>query len=282
MDYSNPEIPEGINTTREHPLNEFFVLLGGIVAIITVTISILSLAAEKLAVHIPFAMEQELVAGGEFPDDEKNIFIRNYLQQLVARLGPHMQLPEGMHISVHYEDSDIENAYATLGGHIYIYRGLMQLLPSENALAMVVAHEMAHIKHRHPIIAMGRGVVIGLFLASLVGASGDHFTGQVINNTGMITLLTFNRDQEREADETALQAVAGLYGHVAGAEELFKTLRDLENKHPLHPPQFLSTHPLNEDRIDAIDQLAEVNGWNITGETTPVPLDIMQSETVPD
>ena len=87
----------------------------------------------------------------------------------------------------------------------------------ENALAMVIAHEMAHIKHRHPVMALGRGVVIGLFLASLSGFNGDRVVGRIVNNTGMLTLLKFNRDQEREADRTALAAVAGNYGHVAGA-----------------------------------------------------------------
>src|SRR5690606_11399619 len=131
------------------------------------------------AVYIPYSTEKELLSDKELFVDDEHPEIVQYLSNLSEALATHMDLPENMDITVHYMYQDIENAFATLGGHIYIYRGLMQLLPNENALATVVAHEMAHIKHRHPIIAMGRGVVIGLFLASISGFSGDYFVGQI-------------------------------------------------------------------------------------------------------
>lgn len=271
MDYSNPEIPEGINTSKEHPLKEFFILLTGILAVIVVAVVILGFMAEKLAVHIPYSVEKDLLSDNELFVDEDNPEIVTYLKDLSDKLTAYMDLPEGMEITVHYMNSDIENAFATLGGHIYIYRGLMQLLPNENALSTVVAHEIAHIKHRHPIIAMGRGVVIGLFLASIAGFSGDHFVGQIVSDAGIITLLSFNRDQERDADVTTLTAVAGHYGHIAGSKDLFETLLKLEKKHPLNPPEFFRTHPLSEKRIEHIAWLAEKNNWNTEGELTAIP-----------
>ena len=63
---------------------------------------------------------------------------------------------------MHYDASDTVNAFATLGGHVVIYRGLLEKLPNENVVAMVVAHEIAHIKHRDPVAALGRGVAITL------------------------------------------------------------------------------------------------------------------------
>ena len=276
MDYSNPEIPEGINTSKEHPLKEFLILLAGILAVIIVAIVIISFAAEKLAVHIPYSLEKDLLSESELFIDEDYPEVAAYLEELSSKLTAHMDLPEDMEITVHYMDSEIENAFATLGGHIYIYRGLMQLLPNENALSMVVAHEIAHIKHRHPIIAMGRGVVIGLFLASIAGFSGDHFVGQIVSDAGIITLLSFNRDQERDADVTALTAVAGHYGHIAGSKDLFETLLKLEKKYPLNPPEFFRTHPLSEKRIEHIAWLAEKNKWNTKGELTPIPENIKE------
>ena len=55
MEYSNPEIPENINTTKEHPLKEFFILSGGIIGCIVVAVLVLSLLAETLAARIPFS-----------------------------------------------------------------------------------------------------------------------------------------------------------------------------------------------------------------------------------
>ena len=276
MQYSNPKIPEGINTTDEHPLKEFFILSVGVLGLIFAAVIFLGLAAEKLAVYVPFETEQSLIPEKwaqiePETESETSKQTQEYMQSLSDRLAAHMQLPEGMEITVHYVEGDIVNAFATIGGHIFIYQGLLDELNSENALAMVIAHEMAHEYHRHPIIAMGRGVVIGLLLSAISGASSDLFVGQVINETGMIALLNFNRDQEREADITAINAVNGLYHHVAGTNDLFRALMQAHAPDELEPPVFLSTHPLTQDRIDDLIEYAQEKGWDTDTKLTPIP-----------
>ena len=148
MDYSNPEIPEGINTTEEHPLKEFAILSAGIIGVIVVVVLILSLLAEMLAPHIPFPMERELAAKfisiDDYQSDEEI-----YLTSLGEKMSAHMALPEEMQIFMHYVDDEVKNAFATLGGHIFIHRGLLEIMPNENALSMVIAHEIAHTTERH-------------------------------------------------------------------------------------------------------------------------------------
>jgi len=282
MEYSNPEIPEGINTSREHPLKEFFILLASIVAIICITVITVSLLAEKLAAYIPFSIEEQLVSDFEPSVNDNKPQFNAYIETLAADLEKIIGLPDDMNIRIYYINNDIENAYATLGGHVYIYCGLVKLLPNENALAMVIAHEIAHIKHRHPVIAMGRGVVIGLLLASITGISGDYFVGKIVNDVGLITLFTFNRDQEQDADITAITAVEKYYGHIAGADELFQTLLQLEDKYPDKPPAFLRTHPLGQKRIDNMHELAKQNYWRMMGQTTPLPENIVQCQVQSD
>ena len=136
---------------------------------------------------------------------------------------------------------------------------------------MVITHEMAHVYHRHPIIAMGRGVVIGLLLSAISGANSNLFVGQIINETGMIVLLNFNRDQESEADVTALNAVNGLYQHVAGTNDLFKALMRAHDPDDVELPAFLSTHPLTQERIDDLKKYARKKGWDTETELTPIP-----------
>jgi predicted Zn-dependent protease len=275
MEYSNPKIPEGINTTTENPLKEFFILSIGVLGLIFAAVIVLSLAAEKLAVYVPFETEQSLIPEWTQIDveteSETGKQTREYMQSLSDRLAVHMQLPEEMKISVHYIEGDIVNAFATIGGHIFIYQGLLDKLDSENALSMVIAHEMAHVYHRHPIIAMGRGVVIGLLLSAISGVSSDLFVGQVVNETGMIALLNFSRDQESEADITALNAVNGLYRHVAGTNDLFKALMQSHGTDELEPPVFLSTHPLTQERIEDLIKYTEEKGWDTDTELTPIP-----------
>ena len=276
MEYSNPKIPEGINTTDEHPLKEFFILSVGVLGLIFIAVFILSLTAEKLAVYVPFETEQGLIPEmwTQIEPEIESLTskqTREFMQSLSGRLAVHMQLPEGMEITVHYIEDDIVNAFATIGGHIFIHQGLLDELHSENALSMVIAHEMAHIYHRHPIIALGRGVVVGLILSAVTGASGDQFVGQVVNETGMIVLLNFNRDQERDADITALNAVNGLYHHVAGTNDLFKALMQAHDPDEVEPPTFLSTHPLTQERIDDLKKYAQKKGWDTNTDLTPIP-----------
>jgi len=270
MDYSNPEIPEGINVSKKHPLKDFLILSGGVFGTLFLAVVILALLAEKLAVYIPFEIEQKLVSGHEI-ENGLHAETSRYLQNISDRLAKHMDVPEEIHFSVHYIDTPVKNAYATLGGNIYIYQGIIDLLPHENALAMIIAHEMGHILHRHPVIALGRGVVIGLLLSAVSGLSSEYFAGQVVNSAGMITLLNFTRSQELQADRTALAAVAAEYGHVNGADELFRSLMDIDDENSSEPPRFLSTHPLTKDRIGYIHEYARDNNLVLTGDTRDLP-----------
>jgi Zn-dependent protease with chaperone function len=269
VDYSNPRIPEGINTSREHPLKEFATLTVGIVGAVVAVAVILGLLADRLAQHIPFAYEQGLAVAhaDSLPAGDK---IAARLQALADRIARVMDLPEEMHVTVHYSDAEAVNAYATLGGHVVLYRGLLEKLPHENALAMVLAHEMAHIRHRHPIRALGRGAVVGLAIGALTGLSGNDLVGEVMGDAGLLTVLKFSRDQERQADRTGMSAVAELYGHVSGTLDLYRVLLEHAGKAPHDLPAFMSTHPLAIDRIEDLEALSRENGWRQDGLTLPL------------
>ena len=108
---------------------------------------------------------------------------------------------------------------------------------------------------------MGRGVVIGLLLSAISGASGDLFVGQIVSETGMIALLNFTRDQEREADITALTAVNGLYHHVSGTNDLFRALMAAHDPESSEPPIFLSKHTQTQARIYDLIENSQEKGW---------------------
>lgn len=260
MKYSNPRIPENINVTDEHPLKEFAWLVGAVAAIAVVLLLLFGFFGEYLAKQIPFEYEQRLAADVPLPDTLPKGEWQAYLQGLADRLIVGMDLPEGMAITVHVVDNDMVNAFATLGGHVVFYRGLLERLPHENALAMVMAHEIAHVKHRHPAAALGRGVMTGLLITTLTGpeaGAGADFLG----SAGLLSSLSFSRDAEREADREALAAVQRLYGHVSGATALFSVLMQAQGNAGFTPPEFVSTHPLTEERIQAMREYAHQQGW---------------------
>ncbi len=269
MEYSNPQIPEGINTSKEHPLKEFVFLTSGILAIVFAVLLVLGVIADKLAHHIPFSVELNMTEG-RFSSDKPDEPMQRYLNKLAQRIAVAQQLPQEISIKVHYIDSDTVNAFATLGGNILMFRGLMEQLDNENALTMVLAHEVAHIKHRHPIRSMGRGVVIGLALSMVSSSLGNSVTEAVLGSAGQVTVLKFSRDHEREADETALHTLKNMYGHVDGATDLFDVFRKLE-KNRLASPEFFNSHPLTDKRLQRIEKFKSETGQPNKVSKTPFP-----------
>ncbi|WP_461538411.1 M48 family metallopeptidase [Spongorhabdus nitratireducens] len=272
MEYQNPKIPEGINVSQEHPLKDFFIMLLGAGLIIAGLIFTLTLLAGSLVRYVPFELEQQLAASLEQELVETETVKpgrhQQYLQNLADRLVIAQQLPEAMKITVHYMDGDEVNAFATLGGHIFVYRGLLEKMPNENALAMVLAHEIAHIKHRDPLVATGRGLTVGLALMSLAGIADSALAQQVISQVSLLTTLGFSREMERAADNEALLTLKQHYGHTLAADTVFQIFNDLEDGQGL--PAFLSTHPQSTDRIEVIDHFQHRHGSH-QGTLTPLP-----------
>ncbi len=270
-EYENPQIPEGINVSPTHPLKDFALLVGGVSALILIAVLALSLLAGQLARHVPFEQERALAGSiGRWlpatPADPVHRQRQQYLQQLAERLAVTMELPPEMKLTVHYAPTDTVNAMATLGGHIVVFQGLIDTLPSENALAMVMAHEIAHIRHRHPIVAMGRGFAVMFALSSLAGV-GDGAIQQWMSGIGMLPILSFSRSQEEQADADALQAMLRTYGQVGDAAAFFEHIA--RHQPTTEPLTLFNTHPSHSERIEQIRAFA---ARHQTRNQAPVPL----------
>lgn len=245
--------------------------------LVVLLVALLQVSGSFLAKRIPFSFETALVSELDSPFSRGNQHpeMRTYLNKLAQRLSADMSLSEGMSVTVHYDPSDVFNAFATVGGNLFFYRGLLAAIPDENTLAMVMAHEIAHVLHRDPIAAMGGGVASSIALLALTGSSG--IAGSLLTNAGVLTSVQFSRKMEIEADREALQALYASYGHVHGAAELFMLFSEARDEATDTDPgwleKFLSTHPLDQDRIDNTKLIASSENWPLTGEITPLPND---------
>lgn len=246
MEYTNPELPEGINTSKENPLKEFFILTLGLVAVVFAVISILILLVDNFADKIPFEMEKDLPISS-FIENMETEKLPPYLEKVTQKVLSTFELPEKMQITFHYVNDDTVNAFATLGGHIILYRGLLEKLNSEDELAMVIAHEIAHVKYRHPILSVSHGIVVGIILTAVSSSSGNSIVNDIMGQTGMASIMKFSRDFEYQADKDAINSLIKLYGHPEGALGLFKVFES-EFTEDLSF-EFLATHPLTKNRI---------------------------------
>ncbi|MCC6817042.1 MAG: M48 family metalloprotease [Saprospiraceae bacterium] len=135
------------------------------------------------------------------------------------------------------------NAFCTPGGHIYVYTGLISFLDSEDELAGVMGHEMAHAAKRHSTKQLTKSLGVQLLLDAALGKK------EVIKQvTGALLVLSFSRAHETQADSFSVKYLCPTSWKANGAAGFF---RKIEGQ--VTPPQWLSTHPSPANRIKSID-----------------------------
>jgi predicted Zn-dependent protease len=135
------------------------------------------------------------------------------------------------------------NAFATPGGYIYIYTGLLKFLDSEDQLAGVLGHEIAHAAKRHSTKQLSKNVGIQMLADA---ALGDKATVKQVA-TALIG-LTFSRANETQADSMSVVYLCPTEYNAAGASGFFKKIEGQPTQ-----PEWLSTHPNPANRIQNID-----------------------------
>jgi predicted Zn-dependent protease len=186
--------------------------------------------------------------------------IIDYLEQLLERLAVHSQL-EDKQLQLVLVENHTLNAFAVPGGVIGIHTGLLNYARTENQLAAVLAHELAHLSQRHYArrLEQQKNMAVPFYaamLASLVvlatSSSQNNDAGlAAISATQAMALdaqLRFSRQNEQEADRIGLQTMiqAGLDPY-APAEMFEEMLRGV--RYGRRPPEFLLTHPVTESRV---------------------------------
>lgn len=143
-------------------------------------------------------------------------------------------------------DNKTLNAFATPGGYIYVYTGLIKFLDSEDQLAGVMGHEIAHADRRHSTKQMTKQVGIGVLLDAALGKKDA--LKQVV---GGLVGLKFSRAHESESDEYSVIYLCNTPYDSAGAAGFFKKMEGQGS-----PPEFLSTHPNPANRVQEIEAKA--------------------------
>lgn len=156
------------------------------------------------------------------------------------------------------EDDSVLNAFAVPGGYLYFYTGLIKYLDTEDAFAGVMAHEIAHVAERHSTEALTEQYGISLILDATLGDRLDIVQDIATGITG----LAFSRENESDADERSVTYLAGTRYQCNGAALFFKKL--IDEGDASNPPEFLSTHPNPDNRVEAIDNKAAELGCDTT------------------
>lgn len=253
----NPNIPHDNNQLKE--LRQMLLYVSVLVVVIWLSLEVMTkilpyaISLQREQTWFGSIIEQTIVSNDNHRQDSK-------LQQLADELAKQMRLPENL-VRVHiHKDTTIINAYATLGGHIVLYQGLLDVLPDEQSVAAVLAHEIAHVKHRDPLRATSRSLLLSVVISTISGNDG------LINLASMSDELRYSRALENSADEAAIHAIAERYGGVDGMLKLFRVFEQQEQT--AHQQlSWLSSHPSTESRIQHVYQLAEKHHYAIQHDT---------------
>jgi Zn-dependent protease with chaperone function len=144
------------------------------------------------------------------------------------------------------DDPETLNAFCAPGGYIYVYTGLIEFLEHEDELAGVMGHEIAHADQRHSTQqltkAYGLSALLGLALGEDPGLLAELAAG-LVN-------LSFSRADESEADDYSVEYLCQTGWAADGAAGFFEKLEGGEI------PEFLSTHPSSDTRIEDITAYA--------------------------
>jgi len=152
---------------------------------------------------------------------------------------------------IYVAKADELNAFAAPGGHIVLYKAILDHARSPNEVAGVLAHEMGHVVEDHPAKAVVEAFGYNIF--GLLVPGSDSTTSEVAK-----TLLTsaHSRADELDADRVGVQMLNAAELDSHGLIGFFKTLDEGGNKIP-GALQFLSTHPAGDTRTNSLQDFVQ-------------------------
>jgi len=183
--------------------------------------------------------------------------LASYVDRVARRLVPYTHRNK---LEYHFAvlDTPVENAFAAPGGFVYVTRGLLAMMNSEAELATVLGHELGHVNARHSVREYSKQLLLtgGLLVGSVLSEDVAKVAPYLMIGL-QVLFLKFSRDDEYQADSLGV-----LYSRSAGYSPgqmipFFHSIQKLEEKagSGTKLPNFLSTHPLTEKRIEEAEKM---------------------------
>lgn len=205
----------------------------------------LSTLSDQQEVSLGRQINQQLVS--EEVRIYNNPAITQYVNQIGQRLAPFSDRPNLPYTFQVVEGNQI-NAFATMGGFVYVTTGLIKAADNEAQLASVIAHEIGHIAGRHAVENLREGALA----SGLVSAAGLDRNAAVQLGVEFAVRRPNSRQDELEADQEGL---ANLRRTRYATGAMVDFMEKLANQGSV--PSFLSTHPAIRDRIAALNRMID-------------------------
>ncbi|MGD8541073.1 MAG: M48 family metalloprotease [Desulfobacteraceae bacterium] len=245
-------------------MNPFFKFLSLLMAMVLLAICWPRPHAQAITIREEEEMSREFlkVVGDHFEiinDSMANAYVREIGAKVLATVPS-----QHFNYQFHIVRENVYNAFATPAGHIFINSGLIAAMESEEELAGILGHEIAHVVCRHISQKIERskkvqlatlaGVAAGVFLG--IGGAGSPASALTVGSmaAGQSAMLAYSREDEIQADQVGLKYLneAGYSGQ--GIIDVLKKMRAKQWYDNRQIPNYLMTHPATEDRIAYVDR----------------------------
>ncbi len=205
---------------------------------------------QEIAIGLQSAPQMAQQHGGLHPDAKAQALVdqigNKLVQSSIARETPYKY---EFHLLA---DQQTINAFALPGGQVFITYALLSKLQNEDQLAGVLGHEIGHVLGKHSAERIGES---DFWRTVSTGASVGADMGGLVGGIGQKTLLTNGRDDELESDDLGVKFMlqAGY-----NPEEMIGVMQILKAAAgPNRAPEFQSTHPDPDNRIEKIQESIE-------------------------
>jgi predicted Zn-dependent protease len=215
----------------------------------------LSLVSESQEIQMGQQASKEVAQSIGLYNDSK---VQAYVADLGKRMAANSERPN-LPWEFHVVDDAAVNAFALPGGFIYVTRGLMASINNEAELATVLGHEIGHVTYRHSVqqISKAQLAQLGLGIGSILSSDIARF-GQLASAGLGILFLKYGRDAENQADQAGFRYALDQNYDVREMTDVFETLNRVGGAGGGGKlPEWLSTHPNPENRIERIEKILD-------------------------
>ncbi|MDR1739190.1 MAG: M48 family metallopeptidase [Bacteroidales bacterium] len=214
--------------------------------------------AEESAVLLPESFDTYLgdvfmgtFLDGNKIDSAKTVHLKNFASQI--------DFKNTKPLSFAVVESDEINAFALPNGQIIVYSGILYKMKNPNELAALLAHEAAHVNHRHSTKMLCRNLA-GYMFISLLFSDVNGIMAVLADNAQQLHSLLYSREFENESDEQGLKILMDNHIDPNGMVQLFDLI---EREEEIEIPPIINTHPLTRERKEKMQDIIKKSEYSL-------------------